>query len=414
MWARVRFDIGWRDLGYGMLKCAWPGERSVLERRLESFWRDDDQVLACFSVRSGFDLFLQALALPPNSEIMFTALNVKGMIKIARRHELIPVPVDLDLDTMAPSLEAMERAITPATRAIVVAHLFGTRVDLTPLVEIAKHHNILVIEDCAQAFHGPAFMGHPDADVCMFSFGPLKTISALGAALLRIKDPTLFDGMKRLQASYPVQSHRAYFKRLAKFGALKLLLSRTMFGLVFRLFKLRGGDYDDAISDSVRGVAALGTSQKMRRQPCTALLAVLDRRLRAWNENYLGARTSAGESMRALVGDTVVCPGGKSPNHSYWVFPILADDSRSMIKALRNAGFDGANLPRSEAVAAPPDRPELEPVIAKDVLERIVILPCYPVMARTQLEREAAVVAQVAAGSDAHGDERTIPAERLT
>ena len=72
---------------------------------------------------------MSALDWPENSEILYSALNVKGMVKIAERHGLQPVPVDLELDSMGPSLEALERAITPQSRAIVVAHLFGTRLD---------------------------------------------------------------------------------------------------------------------------------------------------------------------------------------------------------------------------------------------------------------------------------------------
>src|SRR5690606_31664613 len=128
----------------------------------------------------------------------FSALNIKGMIKIVDRQGLTPVPIDLDIEHMAPRLELIERAITPATRAIVVAHLFGTRLDLAPLAAIARRRGIMLIEDCAQAFDGSRYRGHPEADVSMFSFGPLKTATALGGAILRVRDPALLSRMREI------------------------------------------------------------------------------------------------------------------------------------------------------------------------------------------------------------------------
>jgi len=102
MWARTRLQIGWPDLGYGLWSCLHTPARTALEHRVEAFWSSANDTLACFSVRSGFDLLLQTLALPAGSEILFSALNVKGMIKIARRHDLVPVPIDLDIAHMSP------------------------------------------------------------------------------------------------------------------------------------------------------------------------------------------------------------------------------------------------------------------------------------------------------------------------
>ena len=281
MWARIRLDIAPADLAFGVFRCLIPDDRKRLLKETENFWDAEANTLVSFSVRSGFDLLLQVLAFPPKSEILFSALNIKGMIKIAKRHELVPVPVDLDREHMGPNLDVLERAITPQTRAIVVAHLFGTRLDLDPLCALAKHHNLFIIEDCAQAFDGPTFSGHPEADASLFSFGPLKTATALGGALLRIRDLELAARMRTLQSSYPIQSQKAYLKRILKFGAFTLITSPRMFGWVAGIFRLKGEDYEDAISDKVREVASLGSAKKIRQQPSTALCAMMHRRLRA-------------------------------------------------------------------------------------------------------------------------------------
>lgn len=395
MWARARLHIGWSDLAYGLWSCLHSAPRANLTRRTEAYWSYQDDTLACFSVRSGFDLLLQALTFPQDSEILFSALNVKGMIKIARRHGLVPVPVDLDIPHMGPSLEALERAITPKTRAIVVAHLFGTRLDLDGVVDLAKRHNLLILEDCAQAFDGHLYAGHPDSDVAMFSFGPLKTATALGGALLRIKDPALLARMRQIQAAYPKQSRGAFLVRVLKFAGLKVVTSRPVFALIHRFFRAGGKDYEDSISNSVRGVATLGSNKQLRFQPSDAMLALLDRRLGLWRDGSLETRAGTGEELHRLLGDRVVQPAIANPIHTYWVFPILVDEPRKMIRKLRDAGFDGANLPRSEAVAAPDNRPELAPEIARDALAKLLILPCYPGMPHAELEREANLVLEI-------------------
>lgn len=392
MWARIRLDIAPADLAFGLFRCLIPGDRNRLLQEIESFWDSEANTLVSFSVRSGFDLLLQVLAFPPKSEILFSALNIKGMIKIAKRHGLIPVPVDLDREHMGPNLELLERAITPQTRAIVVAHLFGTRLDLDSLGSLAKRHNLFIIEDCAQAFDGPTFAGHPEADASLFSFGPLKTSTALGGALLRIRDLELVARMRTLQSSYPVQSQKSYLKRVLKFGAFTIITSPTLFGWVAKLFRMKGEDYEDAISDKVREVASLGSAKKIRQQPSTALCAMMHRRLRAWKKEHLSGRIQAGESLLALLKNAVVCPGIKNSLHTFWVFPILAEKPDEMIAALRKEGFDGAILSRSEAVSAPDDRPELDPKVAKMVLAQMIILPCYEGMPPDELAREAQTV----------------------
>ncbi len=395
MWARLKLDISWSDLAVGLLRGGFGANRDATQDRIERSWSDERDALVCFSVRSGFDLALQCLDLPPRSEILFSALNVKGMIKIARRQGVLPVPLDLAPDTMLPEPAALERAITPQTRALVVAPLFGARADLTPLIEVAKRHGLFVFEDCAQAFAGREYRGHEAADLSLFSFGPLKFSTALGGAVLQVRDRALREAMCKLQDSYPVQPTAPYAIRLLKFAALKLVTTRPILGALTGAFRATGRDYEDTLSDSVRGVAALGSSAKLRKRCPAAMLAVLERRLRRFDPADLAARARAGQRLLELLDGAVVCPGSGSPVHHFWVFPILANDPDGLIGELRRNGFDAAKLARSQAVDPPQDRPELEPTVARDTLARLVILPCYPGMPDRELRRQAGLVRRV-------------------
>lgn len=153
MWIRLRLDIGWRDLGRALFAHNRRGDRAVVQANLEANWsRKQGDALACLSVRSGFDLLLEALELPAGSEVLFSAVTIAEMPQIAREHGLVAVPVDvcgcdyhLDLDSLA-------EAMSPRSRLLVVAHLFGARPPLDEVLEFARRHDLIVVEDCAQAW----------------------------------------------------------------------------------------------------------------------------------------------------------------------------------------------------------------------------------------------------------------------
>src|SRR5690606_9307840 len=331
MWARTQLKIDWRDLVSGATACLMPGSRDELARAVESWWGDGCETIAAYSVRSGFDLLLQALALEPDDEIVFSALNVRGMIKIARKHGLTAVPLDLDLDHMAPTVEELERAITEKSRVLVVAHLFGTRLELDRIFDCARSHGLVIVEDCAQAFNGRAYGGHPGADLSMFSFGPLKTATALGGALIRVRDRTIAERMRSIQAAYPVQSNRAQLVRVLKFAGLKIVTAPVVLGAIHRIFHHCGRDYEDAISDRVRNVAKLKSFKSLRSQPSAGMLGLLKRRIETFSPETLEPRAEKGRRLRSLIGDAVVVPAQASAHHDYWVFPVLVDDIQAYI-----------------------------------------------------------------------------------
>ena len=392
MWARVKLDIAWSDLAYGLRRCVITPDRVLLEESIERRSSAAGNALVCFSVRTAFDLALQTLEFSPGSEILFSALNIKGMAKIARRFELVPVPLDLELDSMLPSPDAIERAITPRTRALVVAPLFGTRGDLSPLIAAARRHGLRVIEDCAQAFSGPSYSGHPESDVSMFSFGPLKFATALGGALVHVRDPVLLEVMRKRASSYPVLSTSAYAGRVLKFAALKLVSARPVLAMLTSVWRLTGRDYEDALAEPVRGVAPLGSLHQIRRRCPAAMLALLERRLFGFEAAGLAPRIHAGRRLLALLSGVVVCPGAGNPTHQFWAFPILVENPSRVMRALRRAGFDAATLRRSATVAPPGDRPWLDPVVAREALARLLVLPCYEGMPERELRRQAETI----------------------
>ena len=76
---------------------------------------------------------------------------------------------------------------------------------------------------------------------------------------------------------------------------------------------------------------------------------------------------------------------------------VLVDDPNTFIKRLRENGFDGANLPRSQAVPAPDYAEHLTPNVAAQMLADMVVVPCYPGMPESEIQRQADLLRQIAA-----------------
>ncbi len=392
---RLRLDVSLADLGFAL--CASVGaRRGDREARLLRKW-GDPQGVVCLSVRSAFDLLLAALSLEPGDEVAFTAVTHPDMARIAEAHGLRPLPVDLDLDTLAPASGALERAITPRTRLLVVAHLFGGRIDLAPLADVARRHGLFVVEDCAQCIRGPQDRGDQLADVSLFSFGSIKTATALGGAFARVDDRRLAERMRARQQGWPVQPRYEYALKALKFAGLRVLGHPRVYWSFSRLLAVAGRDLDTVVNSAVRGFPGPELLRQIRRRPSAPLLALVARRLRRFDLGRLEARARAGARLAAALPPNVALPGRAALEPTHWVFPVVASDPAALIAALRRASFDTAARTSGIAAVPPPsDRPGLRPKEADRMLERVVFLPAYPELGDRELARLAGSVAEVA------------------
>ena len=356
-------------------------------------WGDPDGIV-CLSVRSGFELLLETLQLEAGDEIAFSAITHPDMMRIAEARGLRVLPVDLDLTSLAPDAQALERALGPRTRLIVVAHLFGGSAALGHIAEIARPHGILVVEDCAQSLRRPCDRGDASSDISLFSFGSIKTATALGGALVRVADADLAARMRFRQEAWPAQPRREYAARTVKFAVLHALSRPHLYALFARTLAATGRDLDAFVTGSVKGFPGSELTRKIRRRPSAPLLALLARRLRRFDVARLEARTRAGERVAAALPPQVR-PGHEAVDPTYWVFPVLAADRDALVSHLRRTGFDAATATSSiEAVSAPPDRPDLRPTRAERAIAEVVFVPAYPELGDDELDRLAESVAE--------------------
>jgi dTDP-4-amino-4,6-dideoxygalactose transaminase len=139
----------------------------------------------CIALNSGtsaLHLALLAAGVGAGDEVItvpFTfAASVAAVLYVGAK----PVLVDIDPSSFTMDPAAIEAAITPRTKAILPVHLYGHPADMDPIMEIARSHRVIVIEDAAQA-HGAKYKGRPVGsigDLACFSFYPGKNLGAYG------------------------------------------------------------------------------------------------------------------------------------------------------------------------------------------------------------------------------------------
>lgn len=341
MWPRKQLDIGWRDLAYGLSQCFACGEEASTNG-IAAGWIPSDQAFVSLSVRTAWDLFLQAHCFPRGSEVIVTGVTIPDMVRIVEHHGLVPVPVCVEPRRLEPSIIEVANAISPRTRILLAAHLFGSRVDMKPLVQLAHEHGLLVVEDCAQAFADASFAGSDDADYSMFSFGPIKTATALGGAVCRVRDKRTLARMDELQRKYPEQPQRDFLRRVVKYSMYCTMSWPWVYGALAKLYRLCGVDFDRAVAESSRSFPGDSFFQKIRRQPCNAMLRLLARRIARFDSDglrRLRQRTMRGKQLaRSLPTGMVV--GDENNTHTYWVMPLRVANKQEVLNALYRAGFD--------------------------------------------------------------------------
>ena len=144
---------------------------------------------------------LKALGIGDGDEVITVSNTAVPTCTAIAMTGATPVFVDIDEYSLM-DVSKIEDVITPSTRAILPVHLFGQMCDMYPIMDIAKRHNLKVIEDCAQA-HGSTYNGRKAGsigDVGCFSFYPTKTFGAYGdGGFITTNDEELYDKINRMR-----------------------------------------------------------------------------------------------------------------------------------------------------------------------------------------------------------------------
>lgn len=140
------------------------------------------ETIALNSGTSALHLALLAAGVGPDDEVITVPFTFVASVAAILYTGARPVLVDVEPCSFNMNPAAVEAAITPRTKAILPVHLYGQTADMDPILEIARRHELLVVEDAAQA-HGAKYRGRSAGtlgDIGCFSFYPTKNLGAYG------------------------------------------------------------------------------------------------------------------------------------------------------------------------------------------------------------------------------------------
>ena len=139
------------------------------QKNLETYL-DVKHVIPCANGTDALQIAMMGLNLKPGDEVITADFTFAATVEVIAILQLTPVLVDVDLVNMNISIDAIKKAITPKTKAIVPVHLFGRAANMEAIMRIANEHNLYVIEDNAQAIGAN----------CKFSDGTKKKVGTIG------------------------------------------------------------------------------------------------------------------------------------------------------------------------------------------------------------------------------------------
>ena len=246
---------------------------------------------------SALHLALSAAGIGPGDEVITVPFTFYATVATLGYVGATPVFVDIDPATFNMDVARIDAAITPRTRAILPVHLYGQPADMDPILDVARRHNLVVIEDAAQA-HGAEYKGKRAGaigDLGCFSFYPTKNLGAAGeGGLVTTNNP---------EYARIVRSLRNWGEQSRYYPVLK--------GYNYRLPAIQA-----------------------------AILRVKQRRLESWTE---ARRSLALEYNRLLENSYVVSPVTlPGARHVYCLYTIRAEDRDGLQRGLEQAGIQSA------------------------------------------------------------------------
>ncbi|SHJ29006.1 DegT/DnrJ/EryC1/StrS family aminotransferase [Halodesulfovibrio aestuarii] len=184
------------------LRSGWitTGSRAKqFEQEFADYLGNNVQALAVNSATSGLHLALEALGVREGDEVILPSYTFTSTAEVVRYLGATPVIVDVDESTFNISVEAIKAAITPNTKAVMPVHFAGLACDMEAIIQLAREHNLFVVEDAAHAFpstSGGSLVGALGTDATVFSFYANKTMTTAEGGMLVSKRSDVIERAK--------------------------------------------------------------------------------------------------------------------------------------------------------------------------------------------------------------------------
>ena len=150
---------------------------------------------------SGLHLCIKALGIKDGDEVITTPFSFVASANCILYERATPVFVDVEEDTFNINPDLIEKAITPRTKAILIVHVFGQSCDMDKIVEIARKHNLKIIEDACEALFG-SYRGRnigTFGDAAVFAFYPNKQITTGEGGMIVTDNQELCEKLRPLK-----------------------------------------------------------------------------------------------------------------------------------------------------------------------------------------------------------------------
>lgn len=157
---------------------------------------------ATSSCTTALHLSLAAAGIGPGDEVLVADFTFPATANVVAQQGAVPVLVDIDLDTFTINPEDFRGKITRRSKALIPVHAFGCSADMDPILETAREHGILVIEDAACAI-GTTYKGRfcgGMGDMGCFSFHPRKVITTGEGGMITTSDEKLAERIRLLRS----------------------------------------------------------------------------------------------------------------------------------------------------------------------------------------------------------------------
>jgi len=348
--------------------------------------------MACYYI-------LRALDLPAGSEIIFPALTFWVVPEIARRAGLTPVFVDVDPSTFNIDPSKIEAAITAKTRAIVPTHLYGQPCEMTEIMRLAEKHNLIVVEDCAQAA-GARYRGRlvgTFGHASFFSFQLLKGINTYGGGMALTNDPATAARVREQAANEPPQSTGDLIKRVGTGLIVRGLVSPkgfTFWGFPIQAAASLLGNYDFSkyLWEKIRPLDSFPRNYRQRYSNVQAVLGI--RGLDKLAEHNARSRQHALLYTRGLSDCRAVQTPRVLPDveHVYYQYCVyVSDPARASRRAIRR-GVDFETTHVDVCSSLPLFKGFAAECSGAETTERALQLPVYSRLRTSDVERVLRVV----------------------
>jgi dTDP-4-amino-4,6-dideoxygalactose transaminase len=311
--------------------------------------------IAVNSGTSALHLALLAAGIGPGDQVITVPFTFVATVAAVIYTGARPVFVDIDPYSYTIDVSQIEGVITPRTKAILPVHLYGQPADLDAIVDIARRHRLVVIEDAAQA-HGAEYKGRrvgPIGDLGCFSFYPTKNLGAYGEGGMVLTNRPEYERTIRMLRDWGQEQKYRHVLR----------------GYNYRMEGLQG-----------------------------AILRVKLRHLEAWTE---ARRAHAVRYNALLAGCDVQTPQAMAyARHVYHVYAIRTPERDTLQRGLTEQGIQTGihypvpvNLqPAYADLGYPPGAFPHAEAAAREVLS----LPLYPEMQSEAVEQVAQAIRKLA------------------